>query len=137
MGLELGDLLGAQPPQARHAVGQAAALELVQPRELPLVQGDDDLAAPLHRDAALFAVGVQARRALDTHPRLQGARLVVDAGVDHPRVVAGLAGAHRAGSVDDGHTQPGAAREQVARRGEADDAGAHDREVVGLHGQRA
>ena len=72
-------------------VGAAAALELVQARELALVQRDDDLAAALDGDAALLAVVVQARGALDAQARLQRARLVVDAGVDDPGVVAGLA----------------------------------------------
>ena len=133
VGLELGDLLGAQAPQARHRVGAAAALELVQARELALVQRDDDLAAALDGDAALLAVGVQARGALDAQPRLQRARLVVDAGVDDAGVVAGLAGAHLVGGVDHGHAQPGAAREQLARAGQADDARPDDGEVVALH----
>ena len=50
----------AQPSQARDRVGLATALELVQARQLALVQRDDHLAAALHRDAALLAVRVQA-----------------------------------------------------------------------------
>ena len=52
-----------------------------------------------------LAVGVQARGALDAQPRLQRARLVVDAGVDDAGVVAGLAGADLVGGVDHGHAQ--------------------------------
>src|SRR5204862_4744430 len=100
--LELADLLGAQAAQARHLVGAAAALELVEARELALVQGDDDLAAALDGDAALVAVVVQARGALDAQARLERARLVVDAGVDDPGVVPGLAAADLVGRIDHG-----------------------------------
>ena len=136
VGLELGELRGAQAAQAGHRVGAAAALELVQARELALVQGDDDLAAALDGDAALLAVVVQARGALDAQARLQRAGLVVDAGVDDPGVVAGLARAHLAGRVDHGHAQPGTSREQLARAGQADDARPDDGEVVALHAGR-
>ena len=46
------------------------------------------------RDSPLGAVLVQLARALHAQPRLQRAGLVVDAGVDHARVVAGLMAAH-------------------------------------------
>ena len=101
--------------------------------ELALVQRDDDLAAALDGDAALLAVVVQARGALDAQPRLQRPGLVVDAGVDDAGVVAGLAGAHLVGGVDDGHAQRRTAREQLARAGQADDARPDDGEVVALH----
>ena len=125
----------------RRAGGAGPGTPLARPRrssssrraELALVQRDDDLAAALDGDAALLAVGVQARGALDAQPRLQRAGLVVDAGVDDAGVVAGLPGAHLAGGVDDGHAQPGTAREQLARAGQADDARPDDGEVVALH----
>ena len=65
VGLELGDLLGAQAAQAGHLVGAAAALELVQARQLALVQRDDDLAAALDGDAAL----ARSRRTGARRPR--------------------------------------------------------------------
>src|SRR5947199_286533 len=83
---------GAPAAQAGDRVGASAALELVQARALALVQRDDDLAAALDGDAALLAVVVQPRGALDAQARLQRPRLVVDPGVDDPGVVAGLAG---------------------------------------------
>jgi hypothetical protein len=131
--LELGDLLGAQPPQARHAVGRAAALELVEALELSFMQRDDHLAAALDIDAAFLAVGVQAGCALDAHPRLQRAGLVVDARVDDAGVVARLPGPDLAGGVDDRHAQAGLAREQIPCGRQAQDPGADDGEVVALH----
>jgi len=71
VGLELSDLLGPQAAQAGHLVGAAATLELVEARELALVQRDDDLAAALDGDAALLAVVIEARGALDAQARLQ------------------------------------------------------------------
>jgi hypothetical protein len=48
--------------------------------------------------------------------------------------VAGLAGAHLARAVDDRDAQAGAARQQLARGGQPDDARSHYGEVVALHG---
>ena len=100
--------------------------------ELAVVQRDDDLPAALVGDPALVAVVVQARGALDAQPRLQRARLVVDAGVDDAGVVAGLAGADLVGAR---RPRPRAARagaQQLARAGQADDARPDDGDVVAL-----
>src|SRR5205085_6859671 len=72
MRLELRDLLRAQAPQALGAVCAAAALELVQPGQLALVEGDDQLAAALGGDAVALAEGVHPPRAVDAEPGLQG-----------------------------------------------------------------
>ena len=88
--LELADLLGPEPPHAVEAVRAPAALELVERRQLASRRGDDDLAAALVRHAVLLAEAVHELAALDAVPRLQRARLVVEAGVDDAAVVAGL-----------------------------------------------
>ena len=80
----------SMPAQAGHAVGLAAALELVQAVQLGGVGRDDHLAAALVRDAPLLAVLVHLARALDAQAGLERAGRVVDAGVDHAGVVAGL-----------------------------------------------
>ena len=86
----------ARPPRARRRSGAAgpgrrwpaAPLELVEARELAVVQRDDDLPAALGGDAVLFAVVVQPCGALDAQPRLERARGVVDARMDDAAVVA-------------------------------------------------
>ena len=63
---------------------------------------------------ALVAVLVHLARALHAQARLQRARRVVDAGVDHARVVAGLMGAELALALE--HADRGArARARAAR----------------------
>ena len=67
--LDLGDLLGAQAPQARHAVGAAAALELVEPRDLARVERHDQLAVLARGDAR----APRSTRAAPARPRCTGA----------------------------------------------------------------
>ncbi len=88
--LDLLDPHGVEAAYARDAVGGGAALELVQPRKLAWLGGDDQLPAGLHRDGALGAVGVELARALHAQARLERAGGVVNAGVHHARVVARL-----------------------------------------------
>ena len=57
------ELVGADAAQARDAVLDAPALELVEPGELGLVERDDELAAALVRDPVLVAVRRTASRA--------------------------------------------------------------------------
>jgi hypothetical protein len=47
--------------------------------------------------------------------------------VHHTAVVAGLAGAHVVGGLEDGDRPAGFATQQLARHGETDDPGADDR----------
>jgi len=75
------DLVAVDPFQAGDPVGFTAALQLVQPRKLGFVGGDDQLAAGMEGNPALLAVVAQLPRSLDAEPRLQRTRLVVDAGV--------------------------------------------------------
>jgi hypothetical protein len=125
--------LGArQQFQPLDAIGGAAARQRLQPAEFALVGGDDQLAAAPMRDAMRLAIGIEPRPALDAEPRLQAARGVIDAGVDH------LAVARRgllAGRGARFHHDDGAAGErQRARDCEADDARADDERVDVAHG---
>src|SRR5207302_100523 len=88
--LALADLLGRQPPDALQAVGEPAALQLGQGRQLALVRGDDDLAAALVGDPVVGAVAVHQLPAVGAVLGLERAGLVVEAGVDDPAVVPGL-----------------------------------------------
>src|SRR3989454_3847576 len=62
--------------------------------------------------------------------------LVVDARVDDARVVAGLVRGETRLLLEDHEARPGEALAQRPRRGEADDAAADDRDVVGQGGLR-
>ena len=77
--LDLGDLVRARGGAGRGPRSRAAALELVEARQLVLGGGDDQLAVAARLDPALVAVGVELARALDAEPRLERAGRVVDA----------------------------------------------------------
>jgi hypothetical protein len=79
------------------------ALELLQARELDVVGRDDQLSATLARDLALLAIRIQLARAFDTQTGLQRAGLVVDAGVNNPRVVARLVGSDLRFALEHAH----------------------------------
>ncbi len=90
--LETADLLRSDAAHALKAVGRSPPLQLVETRQLLGIGGDDQLAAALVGDSLLGAEAVERPCALDAEPRLEGARLVVEAGVDDAAVVAALVG---------------------------------------------
>ena len=130
MGLDLAQLRLGDAAQAGHGVGRAAALELVQARQLVRGQRDDQLAVGVRGDAARLAVGVQLARAGDAQARLERARLVVDAGVDDAAVVARLVEADDGLALQHAEAAAGVAGEELARDRHADDAPADDDEVA-------
>jgi hypothetical protein len=130
LGLDLADLGRGHPPQTTYAVRATPRLELVQPRQLALLQRYDQLAAALVRDRVLVAELVHEPRALDAESSLQRARSVVDAAVDDSGVVAGLVPGDLGLLVDDRQPQAGAPREQLPGNRESDDAGADHDDVV-------
>ena len=127
--LELAQTLGPDLGDTRHAVGTTAPVQLVEPRELRLVGGDDHLAAAQHGDLSLLAVADQPFCALRAETRLERARRVVDATVDDPAGTAGLVQADLRLLVEDGDPQARMSQRQRARRRQAQDAGAHDGDV--------
>ena len=135
VGLDLLELARSQPAQPGHAVLAAAALQLVEARHLGRSAGHDQLAAALVRDPLRLAVLVHAPRARHAQPGFQRSRLVVDAGMDHPAVVAGLVAGDVVLGFDHGGTQPGPPRRELARHRQPDYAAAHDRKVA-LAGSR-
>ena len=76
--------------------------------------GDDELAAPRMRHAALGAIGVQAVLAGDAGARFERAGRVVDPGVDHLAVARAGLGADHAGRLEEQHLA--ARHRQLARR---------------------
>ena len=138
VGLELLYPVAVEPPQAGDPVRMPTALELVEPRQLVVARGDDDLAAALGRDAALVAVLVQQPRALDAQPRLERAGRVVDAGVDHAAVAPRLVHPDLAFLLENADAEPRAADQQLACHGQPDDPGTDDGEVAlagGINGR--
>src|SRR5690606_1697745 len=69
-------------------------------------------------------------RARPAQPRLEAVRLVVDAGVDHAAVVAGLVDAEPIGLLHQHHARAGIPGQQLVRRRHPDDAAADHAEVV-------
>ncbi len=67
-----------------------ARAQALQPVDLNRVGRDDQLAAFLERDVGLAAEGLDHGAALAAEPRLQRSRGIIDAGMDHARIVAGL-----------------------------------------------
>ena len=130
--LELLDSRGVDTSQARHAVGPAAPLELLEPRELSAIGGDDHLPAALAGDLVLLAVLVHLAGALHAQARLQRARRVIDARVDHARVVAGLVGSDLVLALEHANRGQRVASGQRSRDGQPDDPPAHDRQVTAL-----
>ena len=85
-GLELARLRGRDHAHAFDAVGVRALEQVQQHLLLVVAVGDDELAAVVVFDAARLAVGIQGAVAGDAEARLQAARRVVEAGVDHAAV---------------------------------------------------
>ena len=128
--LQLRQLAAVQPPQPRHAVGAPAALELRQGGQLVRLGGDHHLAAALVLDAVALAVLVQEPRALHAQPRLQRPGGVVDAGVHHAAVAAGLVRGQLGFLLEHPDRQARVALGQLARGRQAHDAGADDGHVA-------
>ena len=129
---DLAQLIGADPAQPRHAVGDAAALQLIEPRQLALLGRDDHLARPLSRDPSLVAIGVEPPRALNREPRLQRARRVIDAGVDHPAGVAALVGGDALLALEHDDLGTRVASLQLPRDRDSDDPGTDHAEVAAV-----
>src|SRR5919201_1440505 len=111
------------------AVGQAALMERFEPRQLLVANGDDHLPAPLRGNPFFGAVPVHRRRPRDRQPRLQRAGRVVDAGMDHARVVAGLMARGTGLLLEDAQAEPRMTQKQLAGSAKPDDPGADDDDV--------
>src|SRR5262249_43660744 len=124
--LDSAQLVALEHAQASHAVCDRTPLELGEPRQLALVDRDDQLPATLIREASLSHVPLECRLALGAQPRLEGARRVVDAA----RVVARLVGPDPRLLVEDDEPEAGALLEQAARGREPENARAHHDDVM-------
>src|SRR5262249_33356722 len=116
--LDLLEQLGPDHLQALDAVGQTALVQVLQARQLGLVDGDDDLATAIGWDAFLLAVGIQLALALNAQLGLQAARGVVDPGVEDATVVASLVLTNARLLVQDAEAHLRVAGEKLASDGE-------------------
>ena len=128
--LQLAELVRIQPANVRHAVRLRAPLELAQPLELALVEGDDDLPALDVADVALLAVRAQEPDPASAELRLERSRRVVDAGVRDPAVPTRLVSRDRGLLLQDRDDRVRPELRQAARDGEADDPGAHHADLL-------
>src|SRR5262249_12656576 len=118
--LVLGDLLAAEPPEPAKAVGAPARLEIVEASKLLAARRENDLAASFVADPMLLAVPLERGPPFDAEPRLQRARLVVEARVGDAAVVACLVRRDRVLGFD--HDDVGGeCTNERAGGGEADD----------------
>jgi hypothetical protein len=106
------------------AVGVRAGENRLERRQLRRIRRHDQLAAAPVRHAALGAVGVQALAPRDAGARLERARRIVDAGVDHLGVARAGVRADGVLGLEDHHLAAG--ERQRARHREAHHPGADD-----------
>ncbi len=83
-------LLPAEHLKTAQPVRLAAFEQVLEPHQLVRAGGDHQFAADLVRDAVFAAELDHLPDALDGQARFDGTRLVVEAGVEHAAVVAGL-----------------------------------------------
>ena len=69
MRLDLADALGPDLLEPRHAVRQGPLVEGREPRQLPLVERDHELAAALERDVVRLAEAPRAAALPSRHSR--------------------------------------------------------------------
>src|SRR5271155_5157625 len=124
MRLERLDLPALQPAQARHAVGRSSPEQLPQAGHLCLPRSHDDLPTGLMGNVMLGAVTVKLARSLHAQTRLQRPRRVVEAGVNHARVVTRLMRSELRLALEQAHRQASVASAQLAREREAENAAA-------------
>ena len=127
--LEFLQLGSAQAAQLFQAVGRPLLFQFVQGGDLVLPGGHHQLAAGLVGDPVLPAEAVQGFAAGDAVPGLQRTGLVIEPGMDHAAVVAGLVGGQSVfGLEHDDGVHPGL--DQGHGRRQPDDAAADDAHVV-------
>ena len=90
MWFELADLFRRQPAQPSKAIGQASAMKFLEPGDLRLGGGDDNLSATLVGDAVILAKPIHGVAAFGAKSGFEGARFVIQAGMNDAAVMARL-----------------------------------------------
>ena len=118
---------------AGHTVGHAAPVEVVQPAQLGFVQRHDHLAAQLVGDPFFPAEGDHSLPAGPAGGCLQRTGLVIDARVQHPRVVPCLVLRQPGLLFHDGDAPVRKAAAQLKSGGQPDNATADDSYIKIMH----
>jgi len=116
-------------------VGTTAFMETLEAVDFPIRVADNDLAAAQQRQTEPFTEIGDHLVAVDTEPGLQGARLIVDSGMQYVGIVAGLLIGNHAALLD--HANRGAWTHllDVHRGGETDESAA-DNQYLRVRGHR-
>src|ERR1035437_6169944 len=133
MRLQLSHLRLTDPRESEHAVGPPPGLELVEPGKLGRLGRDDQLPAALVRDLVALAEGVEPAHPLHAQARLQRARAVVDAGVDHARVGPGLVTADVTLALEHGDAQMRLPGGELVSPRQPDDPASDNRDVAAIN----
>ena len=135
--LDLPQPFRADHREIRNAIGCAAPLEFFERGQFLFARGDHHLPAKLVREAMLPAEGHHRRGALDAGPGLERAGLVVNAGMDHAAVVAGLVRGDAVLFLQDQDSLAGESPRGFQGARQADDSATDDYDVKGCRGHRA
>ena len=119
--------------RAVHAVGLAPLVNPLEGRQLAVVDGDDHLAADLVGDPLGRAKLLHRLLAGPAVDRLERARLVIDARVQHARVVAGLMMGQLGFFLEHHDAPAGVLPCDLIGRGETDNSSANNRNIHLLH----
>jgi hypothetical protein len=126
-------LRGVQAGHAFHPVRLAARGQCVQRREFTVLCGHDELAALVVGDVVAIEEFVHQAPAFHAEARLQRARRVMQAGVDHLGVARGDARPHAALALQNGHAMA-LARQRITARQAHRTCPHHNCVKVGTHG---
>ena len=127
--LDVAQSARGQKPETGEAVAARSPFELLELRPLAFVRRDDELSRDRVRDLMLVAEVDHSPPPRRTQLRLQRPRCVVDAGVEHAAVAAGLVERRGPFLFEYDDLPIGAPPTQLASGREPQDAGAHDDRV--------
>ena len=119
--------------QIADPVGLGLGAEFFQRGPLPVLGGDDELAAAPVRDAVLFAIAIERELARNAQLRLQRPRRVIDAGMDDLAVARARMRANRVLRFQ--HHDLAALERQAAGNCQPDHAGADYDAINAFHGR--
>ena len=121
--------------EARHAVGCPTPHQFLKTRQFGLCRRDDNLSADLESKIVLPAKFNHRSRTGNAVVRLQGAGFVIDAGVDHATVVAGLMTGDRVFLFKNGNTAIGKTASRFQGCRQSNDSTTDDDEIqLQVHG---
>ncbi len=127
--LDLAKLITFEEAQALDAVGQAALMQGMQTWDFVGRGRHHQLAAFFKGNRVFQAEALHGGATSDAVARLERASAVVNAGVDHSAVVAGLVGGDAVFFLDNQQALAGKAAGIFEGGGEPDDAGSDDEKI--------